>query len=166
MTDVEKKLVLMNIPPEIFKEVGELILLFASVEWLIANILLLSEIGSNEYSKVKDLSVTQKYLEVLLSMNFTRKLDYLKKAGYDITQLKIIGHYRNTLSHGLIFGQNGLLTMKAMAKPKADHKELSEAKVKENIDSLKLEGGKLLNFLEVKGYKYMSPDVLGSSSAI
>ena len=48
-----KKIDLIDFPPEISNKVGYLILLFAQVEWLVANTLLLSEIKADDYSKLK-----------------------------------------------------------------------------------------------------------------
>ncbi len=134
--------------------IGELILLFGAVEWLIANILLLSEIKLFDYNNVKNLSITQKYFESLLRMNFSQKLDLLQKNNFDISKLKEIGEYRNILSHGLIFKKENTLTIKRLSNPKAEEKELSKEKISKDIQILQKEGGRLLEFIKSKGYSY------------
>ena len=90
-------------------------------------------------------------------MNFSKKLEELSGAGFDVTGLKKVGVFRNTISHGLIFGEENAFTIKLAAKPKTSHIELSIITISENIEILKLEGGKLLDFTEAMGYTYHAP---------
>lgn len=151
------KVQLLDIPKDLYAPIGELILLFGNIEWLIANTIFYSEIKPSDYLKVKDLSVTQKYLLVLLKLNFSRKLELLKEAGFDTIKLKSVGDYRNTITHGLIFKNEDIFTIKDISKPKAEEKELNIIKINADIEILKEEGGKLLEFIKIKGYTFHPP---------
>lgn len=137
--------------------IGELILLFGNVEWLIANVIFLSEIPKNEFDKIKEMPITQRYFEVLLELNFHKKLEALKETGFDITRIKKVSNYRNILSHGLIFREGDSLSIVKLSKPKVKKEELNKIKITEDIEILKEEGGKLLEFIKAKGYNYHSP---------
>jgi hypothetical protein len=98
-----RKIELFKISEGVYKQVGELTLLFSHIEWLIANVLLLSKISASDYAKIKDLPVVQEHFETLLAIKFGRKLEKLSEEGFDVSKLRSVSVYRNTLSHGLIF---------------------------------------------------------------
>lgn len=149
------RLELPAIADDILNLTGKLILLFASVEWFIANVLLLSQISSFEHEKFKDHPLTQKYFESLLNLSFRKKLEGLDKLDFDTTKLREISEYRNILSHGLIFDKkDGVLTIKKITQFKAEEKELNTAKISQFIELLQIEGGKLHGYLIEKGYTY------------
>lgn len=148
-----KKIELVQIPEDIYLEIGKLILLFSHVEWLIANIVLLCEIPPTVYANIKDLSITQNYFKVLLGLNFSKKINRLSDLGFNTSKLKEVGKYRNTFSHGIIFDGAGSLILKRLSNPSSIGIELQKDHILENIETLKEEAGKLIDFLESKGYK-------------
>jgi hypothetical protein len=152
-----RKIELFKISEGVYKQVGELALLFSHVEWLIANVLLLSKVSASDYSKIKDLPVVQEHFETLLAMGFGRKVEKLSEEGFDVSKLKSVGIYRNTLSHGLIFRDGDAFTVKKITEPKKQGVALHSDELTKNIEMLKEEGGKLLDFIEGKGYKYYEP---------
>ena len=158
-----KKVELFSLPYEIYIHVGELVLLFAQIEWLIANALLYSEISTTDYKTIKDLPSTQVNFETFLKMKFFQKLVKLKGMGYDTAQLEEIGDYRNLVSHGLIYKNKTFLKISSVAKKELPPQELSTEKLLVNIELLKIEGGSLLDFIEGKGYVYISQNELPTS---
>lgn len=152
-----QKIELLEIPDQVYTLTGQFILLFAQVEWLVGNVIFLSEIKKEEYNLVKDFSVTQKYLENVLSLNFSKKLQTLKKIGFDTAQLELVANYRNIIGHGLVFKKEGTLTIKKLSKPETEADELNNSRISNDIEILKIEGGKLLDFIKDKGYEYISP---------
>lgn len=68
-----------------------------------------------------------------------------------------LSEYRNTLSHGIIFKNEDSFTVKKASKPNSNGVSLHKDEILKNIEILKEEGGKLLDFLEAKGYKYQEP---------
>ena len=148
---------LFDISDDALKLVGELTLLFSQVEWLIANVLLLSKISASDYSRTKDLPVVQEHFETLLSLGFGKKIERLSKEGFDVSGLKSVGVYRNTLAHGLIFRDGDSFIVKKITEPQKKGVALHVEELTKNIETLKVEGGKLLTFLKDKGYKYYEP---------
>lgn len=154
---MNRRIELLEIPAKTYELCGQLILLFAQVEWLIANVILLSQIPKKDYDIANTMDITQKYYISLLELNFSKKLNILSTFGFDTKELDLISKYRNTISHGLIFKNGDKFTIKKMTKPEFDEEEL-DIKLIDTIEKLKIEGGKLLDFVNFKGYEYVSPD--------
>ncbi len=152
-----RKIELLSIPGDVYPEVGKLTLLFSHVEWLIANVILLCKMTPDEYGKIEKLPITQDHFEVLLALNFGRKIDALSGLEFDTTKLKAVSAYRNTLSHGIIFKGEDRFTVKKASSPGSTGVNLDKDEVIKNIEILKEEGGRLLDFIELKGYKYHEP---------
>jgi len=147
-----RKIELPSLSEEIYLETGRLILLFSYIEWLVANILLLCQLSPIEYASIENLSITQRYFEVLLKLNFSRKLAILSGLGFDSSKLGELGEYRNMFAHGIIFeGESPIL--KRSSSPNSAGIGLQKNDISKNIESLKEEGGKLIEFLKSKGYK-------------
>ncbi|MFA6297151.1 MAG: hypothetical protein WC629_01175 [Candidatus Paceibacterota bacterium] len=153
-----RKIELFSIPEDIYGEVGKLTLVFSHVEWLIANTLLLGKMTPSDHSKVGKLTITQDHFEVLLGLNFSRKIEALKNLDFDVSKLNAVSSYRNTLSHGIIFKDEDTFTIKKTSKPDSEGVSLHKNEIQRNIETLKEEGGKLLDFIEAKGYKYHEPN--------
>jgi hypothetical protein len=152
-----RKIEPFSISEDVYQKIGKLTLFFSHTEWLIANVLLLGKMTPSDYSKVEKLTITQDHFEVLLGLIFSRKIKELKKLGFDTSRLNAVSEYRNTLSHGIIFkSENGFIVKKA-SKPDSIWASLHEDEILKNIEILKEECGKLLDFLETKGYKYQEP---------
>jgi hypothetical protein len=148
---------LFQIPDDTCEEVGKFLLLFSHVEWLIANVLLYNKITPREYTQVQNLSFMKEYFEMLLGMNCSRKIDALAQAGFDSTRIKEMSIYRNTLSHGIIFKDESNFTVRKVAKMNDSGAALNKNELQRCNRILMEEGGKLLDFLEQKGYKYIEP---------
>ena len=152
-----RKIELLSIQEDIYQEVGKLTLLFSHIEWLIANVLLLTKMTPADYSKIEKLAIIQDHFEVLLGLIFSKKIKALKDLGFDTSRLNTVSEYRNTLSHGIIFKSEDGFTIKRVSRPDSIGASLDKDEILKNIEILKEEGGKLLDFIETKGYKYHEP---------
>lgn len=148
---------LLPIQEDIYQEVGKLTLLFSHTEWLIANVLLMGKMVPDDYFKIDKLNITQDHFEVLLELNFSKKIKSLKELGFDISGLNVVSEYRNILSHGIIFKNEDGFVVKKASRPNSTGVILHKNEILKNIKILEVEGGKLLDFLENKGYKYHQP---------
>lgn len=133
-----------------YELVGELILLFSQVEWLLANAILI--IGTENYVSVQELDVTQKYFKTLVNLNYTSKLDKIEQLGFNVLILRKVGKYRNTISHGLLSFENDQHISKSLGR--GIEVNMSEVELKINIKLIQEEGQKILNFLNTKGFRW------------
>jgi len=132
-------------------KIGELVVLFSYIEWLIANVVLLLHIPPQDYEHVGEMDLANDYFKTLLALNFSRKIDNLRSLGFDVSNLRKIGEYRNNIVHGIMFDDGEGLISNNFAKGK--NVNFSNEIIDENIKLLQEEGAKLLNFLENRGYK-------------
>lgn len=133
-----------------YELVGELILLFSQVEWLLANAILI--IGTENYVSVQELDVTQKYFKTLVNLNYASKLDKIEQLGFNVLILRKVGKYRNTISHGLLSFENDQHISKSLGR--GIEVNMSEVELKINIKLIQEEGQKILNFLNAKGFRW------------
>lgn len=141
---------LQTITQSQYELVGELILLFSQVEWLLANAILI--IGTENYVSAQELDVTQKYFKTLVNLNYASKLDKIEQLGFDVSILRKVGKYRNTISHGLLSFENNQHISKSLGR--GIEVNMSEVELKINIKLIQEEGQKILNFLDTKGFRW------------
>jgi len=144
---------LFPIPDAIYSKLGQLVLLFSHVEWLIANAILIGQIKTDDYENIKDLDFTHTYFETILKLKYSQKLDALKQCGVDVAALRNLGRYRNKLAHGLVLKDaNRSSVTLIQSKPNEFPHDLDEATVQKEIDLLSAEGGKVYQFIRDKGF--------------
>lgn len=132
------------------EKIGEFIVFFSQVEWIMANAIFYAQISTREYSVIKNIGIIQKYFENILALSFSKKITLIKKDKIiDTRNLLEVNRYRNDIVHGFL-GKRGDSLIVINKKREIN---FSLEGCDKNIKLLKEEATKLLNFIQSRGYK-------------
>lgn len=125
-----------GITEEEYRAVGEFILLFSHLEWLIANVL-------------RILSTPPSELTSFLRLETSQKFEKIKELGFDVNSLYAVRDFRHDLAHGILLDSEGKILRNLVKRRTAD---FDFDAISGHMEILKIEGGNLISFLKSKGY--------------
>jgi len=149
MSEDDIQIDISKLPPRLLLFIGQFILEFSKTDLLISNCILINTFDTKEeYFQQINNKVSKEYFKFLLTLNFESKLKILKKK-LDVSALKDLGEFRNSLAHGLIHQKKDNLFLKK-TKINGDGHLVDEKYLEEKILALDIETRKIVKVMEDK----------------